>query len=85
MREVGNWLVVRSVLLSAFLGLKQIRRGIPEVLGPLHAGSVKVSERITSMIEIYFNQKKIHNSSELVHNFFQLISLYPRLTSFFLI
>lgn len=68
MSEVGNWLVVRSVLLSAFLGLKQIRLGTPEVFGPLHAGCVKVSERITSMIEIDFNQKKIHGSSELVHN-----------------
>lgn len=51
------------------LGLKQIRLGVPKVPGPLHAGSVEFSERVTSLMEIHFNQKKIHSPTGLVHSF----------------
>lgn len=51
-----------STIIS-LLGLKQIRLGVPEVPGPLHTGDVGFSERVTSLMEIHFNQKKICDPS----------------------
>ena len=54
MRQLGNWLPVRSELLSGFLGSKQIRLGVSKVPGPLHIGDVGFSEPVTSLMEIPF-------------------------------
>lgn len=43
----------------SLLGWKQISLGFPEVRGPLHTGDAGLSERVTSLKEIPFNQKKI--------------------------
>lgn len=51
------------------LGLKQIKLGVPSVPGPLHTGDVEFSVRVTSLMEIRFNQKKIHSLSGHVHSF----------------
>lgn len=60
MRQPGNWLPVRSALLSGLLGSKQIRLGVPKVPWPLHTGDVGFSERVTSLMEIHFDREKIH-------------------------
>lgn len=71
MRQPGNWLPVRSALLSGLLGSKQIRLGVPEVPGPLHTGDVGFSEHVTSLMEIHFHQEKIRGPSGRACSWFQ--------------
>lgn len=69
--DEGSWELAGCQIstIICLLGLKQIRLGVPKVPGPLHAGSVEFSERVTSLMEIHFNQKKIHSPTGLVHGF----------------
>lgn len=75
MRQPGNWLPVRSALLSGLLGLKQIRLGVPKVPGPLHTGGgICFSERVTSLMEIHFDREKIRGPSGHAPGWFQGMS-----------
>ncbi len=78
--DEGSWELASCQIstIICLLGLKQIRLGVPKVPGPLHTGSVEFSERVTSLMEIHFNQKKIHGPSGLVHSFFDLFSGHVR-------
>ena len=69
--DEGSWELAGCQIstIICLLGLKQIRLGVPKVPGPLHTGAVEFSERVTSLMEIHFNQKKIHSPSGLVHSF----------------
>lgn len=71
MRRPGNWLPVRSALLSALLGLKQIRLGVPKVLRPLHTGDVGFSERVTYLMEIRFHREKTQDPAGHACSWFQ--------------
>lgn len=71
MRHPGNWLPVRSALLSDLLGLKQIRLGDPQGPGPLYTGDVSFSERVTSLTEIYFHREKIRGPSGCARSWLQ--------------
>lgn len=70
MLDEGSWELTGCHIstIICLLGLKQIRLGVPKVLGPLHTCGVEFSERVTSLIEIHFNQNKIHSPSGLVVN-----------------
>jgi len=69
--DEGSWELAACQIFTiiCLLGLRQIRLGVPEVLGPLHTGSVEFSERVTSLMEIHFNQKKIRSPSGPVRSF----------------
>lgn len=69
--DEGSWELAGCQIstIICLLGLKQIRLGVPKVPGPLHTGDVEFSERVTSLMEIHFNQKKIHGPSGHVHSF----------------
>lgn len=56
--DEGSWELAACQIstIICLLGLKQIRLGVPKVLGPLHTCAVEFSERVTSLIEIHFNQ-----------------------------
>lgn len=61
--DEGTWELAACQIntIICLLGSKQIRLGVPKVPGPLHTGDVEFSERVTSLMEIHFNQKKIHS------------------------
>lgn len=59
----------RISTIISLLGSKQIRLGVPKVPGPLHTGGVGFSERVTSLMEIHSNQKKIRDPSGHVGSF----------------
>lgn len=69
--DEGSWELAGCQIstIICLLGLKQIRLGVPKVPGPLQTGDVEFSVRVTSLMEIHFNQKKIHSPSGLVHSF----------------
>lgn len=56
-----------STIIS-LLGSKQMRLGVPKVPGPLCLGGVDLSECVTSLMEIHFNQKRIRDPSGHVHS-----------------
>ena len=68
--DEGSWELAGCQIsaIICLLGLKQIRLRVPKVPGPLHTGGVEFSERVTSLMEIHFNQKRIHRPSGLVHS-----------------
>lgn len=69
--DEGTWELAACQIntIICLLGLKQIRLGVPKVPGPLLAGDVEFSERVTSLMEIHFNQNKIHSPTGHVHSF----------------
>lgn len=69
--DEGTWELAACQIntIICLLGLKQIRLGVPKVPGPLYTGDVEFSECVTSLMEIHFNQKKIHSPTGHVHSF----------------
>ena len=67
--DEGNWELADCQIstIICLLGLKQIRLGVPQVPGPMHAGG-EFSQRVTSLLKMHFNQK-IHSPSRLVCSF----------------
>lgn len=70
--DVGNWTcssrwgslgIVPLLDLHYYLplGFRQIRLVVPEGLGPSHSGRLAFSHRVTSLIEMHFNQQEMHN------------------------
>lgn len=55
-----------------------MRLGVPKVPGPLHTGDVEFSERVTSLMEIHFNQTKIHSPLWTRSQLFDLFSGHVR-------
>lgn len=82
--DEGSWELAGCQIsnIICLLGLRQIRLGVPKVPGPLHTG-VEISEHVISLMEIHFNQEKIHSPLWTCSQLFDLFSGTCQIAHFF--